>query len=298
MLEVSNITKKFKDVTVIDNISFEVNKGDMLGFLGKNGAGKSTTFRMILGLLDPTLGKITYKNEPIDESNLNSIGFLPEERGLHTKLTVEKELLYMASLKGMSAKKSKERINYWLNKFEIQENKHKKIISLSKGNQQKVQLIVSLIHEPELLILDEPFSGLDPINVELLKNAIIELNQNGTTIIFSSHRLDHVEELCNKICIINNGNILLKGDLNDIKSNFSQKRIMIESAEDFSYLDTFENINLISRVNDKYFFDLKNVKVYKTVFEEIKKSNYITQFLIIEPSINDIFIQTINKDEE
>ncbi|PTI16565.1 sodium ABC transporter ATP-binding protein, partial [Staphylococcus warneri] len=200
MLELINLSKEFKNKKAVNNINLKIDQGEMLGFLGRNGAGKTTTFRMILGLIEPSNGQVLYNKKNINSDLYDYIGYLPEERGLHPKLTVEKELRYMASLKNMNKKSIISEIDYWLKTFKIKENKNKKIEELSKGNQQKIQLISSIIHNPQLLILDEPFSGLDPVNVELLKKAIINLNQNGTSIIFSTHRMDHVEELCDSIC--------------------------------------------------------------------------------------------------
>lgn len=168
-LHIDHVTKKFNQFTAVNDISIHLEKGKMLGFLGRNGAGKTTTFRMILGLSEPTEGHITYDGHAIDQSMYNRIGYLPEERGLHPKMTVEDELTYLATLKGMSKSDIKKNIDYWLKRFAITENRHKRIDALSKGNQQKIQLLASMLHQPELLILDEPFSGLDPVNVELLK---------------------------------------------------------------------------------------------------------------------------------
>lgn len=296
MLEVKNVTKKFNNFKAIDNLSFSLSKGDMFGFLGKNGAGKSTTFRMILGIIEPTNGEIIFSDEK--KMRMDNIGFLPEERGLHTQITVEKELVYMASLKGMSHKAAKKEINYWLEKFEILQNKKKKISSLSKGNQQKIQLIASLIHNPELLILDEPFSGLDPVNVELLKSAIKEMNKNGTTIIFSSHRLEHIEVLCNKIGIIDKGRMVKYGKVNEVKSKMGYKKVIIESEEDFSYLANINGIDQVGIKGNLYTFQVDNESTYQLIFNEIRKKKSVTQFRIVNPSINDVFIDAVRGGKE
>lgn len=212
-LIIDHVTKKYKNFTAVNDMSLSLEKGKMLGFLGRNGAGKTTTFRMILGLTPITKGSITYNDKVIDRSLYNRIGYLPEERGLHPKMKVEDELRYLATLKGMASKDITKAIDYWLKRFDITENREKKIESLSKGNQQKIQLLASMLHDPELLILDEPFSGLDPVNVELLKSAVQDLNNAGTTIIYSSHRMEHVEELCDNVCILNKGSLLYRGQL-------------------------------------------------------------------------------------
>jgi len=265
----------------------------MFGFLGKNGAGKSTTFRMILGLIEPTSGEITFNGKKFSKDSFDKVGFLPEERGLHTKFTVEEELTYLGSLKSMKSKELKSQIDYWLKKFDIYQNKKKKISDLSKGNQQKIQLIASVIHNPELLILDEPFSGLDPLNVELLKSAIKELNKSGTTIIFSSHRLEHIEELCNKVGILNNGRLMAYGSISAIKSTSKYKHIVIESKEDFSYLKNIEGVQSIDISQDSMSLKVIDEDTCKLIFKEVAKKDFVKRFQVIEPSIKDIFIELV-----
>lgn len=296
MLQLKNVSKSFKDFTAVDNISFNLEKGDMFGFLGKNGAGKSTTFRMILGILSPTSGSITFKGNKITQDSFDKIGFLPEERGLHTKLTVEEELIYMGSLKNMKKNDLKVEINYWLEKFEISQNKKIRISDLSKGNQQKIQVIASLIHNPELLILDEPFSGLDPINVELLKTAIKELNSAGTTIIFSSHRLEHIEELCNKVGILNNGKLVSCGDVSEVKSQSKYQHIIIESDEDFSYLKNINGVEHIEIYKNTVNLKVRDDDVSKLVFKEISQKEFVKRFQIVEPTIQDIFLELVDRN--
>lgn len=293
MLELKNVTKSFKDFTAVENISFKLEKGDMFGFLGKNGAGKSTTFRMILGLLSPTSGSITFKGKKIAQDSFDNIGFLPEERGLHTKLTVEEEIMYMGSLKSMKKNELKVKINYWLEKFEITQTKKTKISDLSKGNQQKIQVIASLIHNPELLILDEPFSGLDPINVELLKAAIKELNSAGTTIIFSSHRLEHIEELCNKVAILNNGKLVSCGPISEVKSKSNYQHIIIESDEDFSYLKNIDGVEHIEIYNNTVSVKVRDENTSKLIFNEVSQKEFVKRFQIMEPTIQDVFLELV-----
>ena len=222
-LKIEHLTKKFGNYTAVDNLNFNVHDGEMYGLLGGNGAGKTTTFRMILNILKPTSGSVTFNDKKIDYNFTDYIGYLPEERGLHPKLTVEEQVMYLAQLKNMSKQDAKKQLEYWLERFKVSENMKKKIGALSKGNQQKIQLIASIIHNPKLLILDEPFSGLDPVNVELLKEAVKELNKNGATIIFSTHRMEHVEELCESICILKRGKQVAEGSIKSIKDDFKQK---------------------------------------------------------------------------
>ena len=220
MLVVKNVTKKFGSLVAVDNLSFLVEDGCIFGLLGLNGAGKTTTFRMILGLIDDYDGEILIDRKHIDYEMSDRIGFLTEERSLLTKLTVLEQAIYYGVLKSMKEDEIVKKLDYWLDRFGISEYKNKKIKELSKGNQQKVQFISAIINEPKLLILDEPFSGLDPISVEELKRAILKLKEQGKTIIFSSHRMEHIEMLCQDLVIINKGETLLKGNLKEIIENY------------------------------------------------------------------------------
>ena len=220
MLKVENVTKKYGDLVAVDNLSFEVNDGEIFGLLGLNGAGKTTTFRMILGLLDDYTGNITIDGKHIDYKISDKIGFLTEERSLLTKMTVLEQIKYYGVLKSIPEDKIEEKLDYWLARFGISEYKNKKIKELSKGNQQKVQFISAIINEPKLLILDEPFSGLDPLNVELFKKIILELKKKGTSIIFSSHRMEHVELFCEKLVVLVKGKSVLQGKLITRKTKY------------------------------------------------------------------------------
>ena len=228
MLKVENVTKKYGDLTAVNNLSFTVNDGEIFGLLGLNGAGKTTTFRMILGLIDDYSGKITLDDKPIDYTVTDKIGFLTEERSLLTKLTVLEQIKYYGALKSIPEEEIEDKLDHWLEIFGIKEYKNKKIKELSKGNQQKVQFISAIINEPKLLILDEPFSGLDPINVELFKKIILELKEKGTSIIFSSHRMEHVELFCEKLVVLVKGKSVLQGYLKDIKDNYKKKNIFVK----------------------------------------------------------------------
>lgn len=292
-LNIEHVTKKFNQFTAVNDISIELEKGKMLGFLGRNGAGKTTTFRMILGLSEPTEGHITYEGHTIDKSMYNRIGYLPEERGLHSKMTVEDELTYLATLKGMSKKAIKKNIDYWLNRFAITENRHKRIDSLSKGNQQKIQLLASMIHQPELLILDEPFSGLDPVNVELLKEAVKDLNNQGSTIIYSSHRMEHVEELCDDVCILNHGELVVSGDIQEVKSSHGYKQVIIETNKSMPELTGIQGV--IDVEVNKYDIKLtiENESVAESIYNQVITHGYVRRFQVLEPSLKDIFIDKV-----
>ena len=220
MLEVSNLSKSFGNVEALKNLNFKAEDGKIFGIIGRNGAGKSTTFRLILKIIEPTNGEILYNGEKINEKILDKIGYLPEEGSLISTYTVLELCEYYGALKLVSPEQIRERLVMWLEEFNIKEFMNRKIKDLSKGNRQKIQFIISVLHNPELLILDEPFSGLDPISVEELKKAILKLKSEGKTIIFSSHRMDHIEALCENILIIDKGKTLLEGNLKEIESNY------------------------------------------------------------------------------
>ncbi|MBI5974283.1 ABC transporter ATP-binding protein [Staphylococcus canis] len=295
VLRVDAVTKRFNQFEAVKHISFTLEKGRMLGFLGRNGAGKTTTFRMILGLIEPSEGTITFDGQPIKASRYNHIGYLPEERGLHPKLTVFEELKYLATLKGVSSKDLDKTITYWLERFQITENKDKKIESLSKGNQQKIQLLASIIHEPELIILDEPFSGLDPVNVELLKSAIVELNQKGATIIFSSHRMEHIEELCDDVCILNKGEMVVQGEIHEVKSKYGYKRVAIDAHYDVSEIESLDGIRQVEKINTTTYFTIENESVAEVIFQVIRDKGFVKRFEVVEPTIKEIFIQEVGE---
>ncbi|MBQ9314557.1 MAG: ATP-binding cassette domain-containing protein [Clostridia bacterium] len=232
MLEFQNVTKQFDTVTAVKNISFKVDDGKVLGIIGRNGAGKSTIFRMILNLIEPTEGTITYNGKKIDEKVLDTFGYLPEEGSILPQFSVIDICEYYGSLKLMNQKETFENLNKWLNEFNIIEHLSTKVKKLSKGNRQKIQFIVSVLHNPNFIILDEPFSGLDPVSVEELERAILKLKSEGKTIIFSSHVMSHVENICDEILMINRGDSLLQGNLKEILSDYTINGNKVESLND------------------------------------------------------------------
>ncbi|WP_414052076.1 ABC transporter ATP-binding protein [Macrococcus animalis] len=298
MLILENVSKQFNNFKAVDDVNISVPAGEMLGFLGGNGAGKTTTFRMILGLLSKSNGKITYNGKPIDYSVTDSIGYLPEERGLNPKLKVSEQIQYLAQLKGMKKKDIDKALDYWLNRFEVPENKNKKIEDLSKGNQQKIQLIGAIIHNPSLLILDEPFSGLDPVNVELLKSAVQEINEKGATIVFSSHRMEHVEEMCDYVCILNKGKTVVSGDIRQVKHDFGKKEIIIEGDHDFSALAEISGVTKFKQNKNDVRIQISNGDIAPTIFEAVKQIGYVSRFQVNEPSLNEIFIEKVGGKHE
>ncbi len=295
MLKVENVVKYYGDFLAVDNLSFEVKKGEIFGLLGINGAGKTTTFRMIMGLLEPSSGIITLDGKKIDYSITDEIGFLTEERSLLTKLTVREQAIYYGILKGMKESDIIERLNYLLKKFEIEEYIDKKIKELSKGNQQKVQFITAILNKPKLLILDEPFSGLDPFNVELFKNEIIEMSKSGSMIIFSSHRMEHVELFCKKLLVLVNGKSVLSGELSEIKKQYMKKNIFVKGDIDVSLVKNIAGVIDVIKKSDEYEIKISDDSVTQSVFECISKFNNITKFEVEEASLNEIFISKVGE---
>ena len=298
MLKVCNVTKKYGDLVAVNNLSFEVNNGEIFGLLGLNGAGKTTTFRMILGLIDDYVGTITLDGKKIDYSVTDKIGFLTEERSLLTKLTVLEQITYYGVLKSIPKSEIEKKLDYWLEKFGISEYKNKKIKELSKGNQQKIQFISAIINEPKLLILDEPFSGLDPINVELFKNIILELKEKGTSIIFSSHRMEHVELFCDRLVVLVKGKSVLSGYLKDIKRDYKKKNIIVKGDISKDKISKLDGVEKIETIKDEYIISIKDDSYVPNIFKEIAKYDNITKFSVEDPTLNEIFISTVGDSYE
>lgn len=292
MLKVENITKYYGDNLAVDNLSFTVKNGEIFGLLGSNGAGKTTTFRIIMGLLDSNSGNVTLDGQKIDYSITDKISFVTEERSLLTKMTVKEQVIYYGRLKGLTEKEILERLDMWLEKFQITDYKNRKIKELSKGNQQKIQFIAAVINEPKLLILDEPFTGLDPINVGQLKAAIYELQKKGCSIIFSSHQMEHIEQFCEKLVILVKGKTVLEGYLKDIKENYQKKNILIRGDIDKEVLSSVPGAIEVTKKAGDYEVKIENNEVVEKVFKKISRNN-ITKFVVEEPSLNEIFIAKV-----
>lgn len=292
MLEVKNIVKKYGNNLAVNDLSFTVANGEIFGLLGENGAGKTTTFRIIMGLLEPNAGEVLLDGEKIDYSKSDSIGFVTEERSLLTKLTVQEQIEFYGTLKGLEKKEIDKLLGKWLEKFEITSYKNRKIKELSKGNQQKVQFISAVIHHPKLLILDEPFTGLDPINVKLLKEAIIELKNEGCSIIFSSHQMEYIEDFCEKLIILVKGKAILDGNLQEIKESYAKKNILIKGDIDIDELKSIDGVLSIDKEKGEYVVKIADISIAKKVFAKIKDKN-ITKYDVVEPSLNEIFIESV-----
>ena len=297
MLKVEHVTKYYDDFRAVNDISFEIHEGEIFGLLGVNGAGKTTTFRMIMGLLDMTSGNITLDGKKIDYSQTDKIGFLTEDRSLLPTKTVLEQAIYYGVLKGLTPKEVEERLDKYLKEFNIEEYKDKKIKELSKGNQQKIQFILSVLHKPKLLILDEPFSGLDPINVEMFKKVILRLKEEKTIIIFSSHMMEHIEYFCDSLIILVRGNIVLSGKLSKIKSDYRRKNIKVVGDLDIDELKKTKGVISVDKNKDEYTVKIEDESYVKDVFKKLSK-NEITKFVVEEPTLNEIFIDKVGESYE
>ena len=298
MLKIENVTKYYGDFLAVDDLSFEVKPGEIFGLLGVNGAGKTTTFRMIMGLLETTKGNITLDGKKIDYSLTDNIGFLTEERSLLTKLTVKEQCLYYGILKGMKEDEILKRLNFLLEKFEITNYLNKKIKELSKGNQQKIQFITAIMNKPKLLILDEPFTGLDPFNVEIFKKEIVEMADNGSMIIFSSHRMEHVELFCKKLVVLMKGKPVLEGELKKIKKQYRKKNILVKGDIDVLKIKEIKGVIDIISKSDEYEIKIEDDSIVADVFKYISKCENITKFSVVEPSLNEIFVAKVGESYE
>ena len=295
-LILDQVTKRFGDFTAVDQLSLTVDEGTMYGFLGANGAGKTTTFRMILGLLTPTDGNISWDGKNISYETSPLIGYLPEERGLYPKMKVLDQLIFLGQLRGMKKSAAKSAALHWLDRFEVPQNTNKKVEDLSKGNQQKIQVIAALLHDPKLLILDEPFSGLDPVNVEMLKKAIIDFRNTGATILFSSHRMDHMEELCEPLSIIHHGKQVVSGKLRDVKRSFGKQNVRIRADFPLTDLETIEGVTTAHHSLEGAVFQIEDEEVAHRLLEAAMVKGAIRQFEIEEPSLQDIFIAKVGEE--
>ncbi|MDO5048005.1 MAG: ATP-binding cassette domain-containing protein [Anaerococcus sp.] len=296
MIEIKNVSKNFGNLLALDQVSFEVAEGDLFGVIGQNGAGKSTLFRCIMNFFEDYEGDILYKGEPIKNLPLEKIGFLPEERSLSAKKTIEEEIRYIARLNLMK-NLDKKTLETYFQKFEIKGKLSDKIKDLSKGNQQKVQLLATLIYKPDFVILDEPFSGLDPYNISLLQEIIKEINKNGTTILFSTHNMENIEELCNKLIMLKDGRIVLDGSPREIRNSYDRDKLIIESREDIGKILSEFDLTY-KKDGHTYTIKLKDEKDGKIIFNKLKQAyDYLPLFAQIPPSLNEIFTRKVEEDE-
>ena len=294
-LILKNVSKTFTGKKVVDNISFSLEEPGVFGLLGTNGAGKTTTIRMLLGIIKKDSGEITWNGKKVDRKSVN-FGYLPEERGVYPKVKIYDQLMYFAELKGMKRSEADKTINEWAKRLKVEEYMQQPAEKLSKGNQQKIQFMTAVIHNPELVVLDEPFSGLDPVNTELLKNIIIDLVKNGKYVIMSAHQMATIEEFCTDILILNKGKTVLQGNLREIKEEYPANRLQIEVNEKINkYVEKF-GLEIENEKNNDYTIKINNEKKAHELLQELVKNGIIiNKFEIKKPTLNDIFIEKVGE---
>lgn len=298
-LEVKNLSKTFDGVHAVDNASFVVPEGSVFGLIGRNGAGKTTTIRMMMNIYMPDSGEVILRGSKVGQEFKNKVGYLPEERGLYKKMKVLETLMFFAEVKGKSGKKVEKNAMEYLKRFDLADRKLSKIEDLSKGNQQKIQFITTVLHDPEFIILDEPFSGLDPINTNLLKEIILEKRKEGRIIIFSTHNMDFAEKMCDHLAMIDNGKIILSGSIAEIKSRFSQKNVSLNYEGDISFL---ENHPIIEKISD--FGNTTGIRVKEQEHTQqllkmlVEKNVLVKKFDANDITLQEIFIELAGSEED
>ena len=294
-LIIKNVNKSYGDKKVVDNINLEINNPGVFGLLGTNGAGKTTTIRMLLGILKKDSGEITWNSKEVARKNVN-FGYLPEERGIYPKTKIYDQLMYFAKLKGMTQKDADESIRFWMKKLEVEQYLDMTAEKLSKGNQQKIQFITAIVHDPELIVLDEPFSGLDPVNTELLRNVILELVQRGKYIIMSAHQMSVVEEFCTDILILNKGKTVLQGNLTQIKNSYKANKLEVQVNEDITKHINELGLSIYFSKDYTYEININEEEQGYKLFELLAKNNVkVNKFEIMKPSLHDIFIEKVGE---
>ena len=295
-LMLRSVSKSFGSFQAIKDLSMEVREGALFGFLGANGAGKTTTMRMILDILRPDSGSITWNGSDVRQVPRRSFGYLPEERGLYPKMRVDEQLLFLARLNGLSKQSAEKELTDWLERFQISANRKKKIEELSKGNQQKVQFLATILHDPTILVMDEPFSGLDPVNANVLKEAFLEMHRRGKTIIFSTHQLEQAEELCQDIVIINKGQSVVQGSVREVKRQQGRNvaRLKLDNDPETSWLEQLPGVQVTKRREDYIEMQLPASLNPNVIVEAaLQHGGIISRFELTEPSLTDIFIQLV-----
>ena len=294
-LVLKEVSKTFAGKLAVDNISLTLEKPGVFGLLGTNGAGKTTTIRMLLGIIKKDSGEITWKGKEVDRKNVN-FGYLPEERGVYPKTKIVDQLMYFAELKGMNKEEAGKEIDYWMKRLKVDEYKGMTAEKLSKGNQQKIQFITAVVHDPELIVLDEPFSGLDPVNTEIIRNVILELIKKGKYIIMSAHQMSVVEEFCTDILILNKGKTVLQGNLKQIKDSYKANKLYISTKQDIKQYVEEQNLNIYLEKDNEYEIDIKEEEQGYKLFNELAKNNIkVEKFEIKKPSLHDIFIEKVGE---
>lgn len=294
IIQIKNLSKSFENHHALKNVSLNIPKGTIFGLLGPNGAGKTTLIRNLTQIYQPDSGEILFMGQPLNAQHVRNMGYMPEERGLYKKMKIGEHLIYLARLRGLSASEANNKVNKWFKHFDIKDWKNKKIEDLSKGMQQKVQFIATILHEPELLILDEPYSGLDPINANLIKDEMVAMKERGTTIIFSTHRMESVEEMCEDIALINNGEIILNGNVKEIRRQYKQNLYQISLGDDAIWPESLNNKYPCKAVDaHNYQVYLKEHTTNEFLSDILQTQTPVIAFHEILPTVNDIFIQKV-----
>ncbi len=290
-LEIKNVNKSFSSKHVLKGISFSVESGHAFGLLGRNGAGKTTTIRILMDVFPADEGTILIDGKPVDYNQIK-IGYLPEERGLYPKKKILDQLVYFAELKGMKKSAAIKSIDYWLERLDMMEFRNKRLDTLSKGNQQKIQLITALTFDPDIVILDEPFSGLDPVNAMLLKDVVKEIIAKNKIVLFSSHQMNYIEEFCDSIAILNDGKVVLQGNLHEIKRNYTRDKLIVRSKDVESMLfDLDLDVDIEKTSDEEALITLSSVNQKQTVMKQLTEKFDIDEIKVFEPSLNDIFVE-------
>lgn len=295
MVEVKNLTKSYGDLVAVDNLSFTVNPGDIFALLGTNGAGKTTTFRVLTGLLTPNKGTVTYNGQSMGYNISDIVGYLVEERALLPKLTVRKLVVHYGRLKGLNEDEILPKLDYWLKRMGITDYKDKKIKELSKGNQQKIQFITTIINDPKVMILDEPFTGLDPLNIEIMIDIIREFQQKGSCIIFSTHRIDHVELFCENLAVLLRGKTVISGNIDQIKDDFKRKTIKIQGDIDVDALKKIKGVLKVKENLKEYEVSVSDNSISEVLFDYVKTCKNVTKYVVEKPSLSEIFIEKVGE---
>ena len=291
--EIEAISKRFGDFYAVKKLSLKVPQGIIYGLLGPNGAGKTTTIRMVMNIIIPDEGSIKVLNQKMDEEMKERIGYLPEDRGLYPKMKVGELLLFLGEIKGLKGAEARKQIDFWLKRFDLSDWKYKKVEELSRGMQQKLQFIVTVIHKPELIILDEPFSGLDPVNTKLLKDIMLEMKEDGGTIIFSTHRMEQVEMICDNICLINKAEMVLEGNLSQIKKQYGKNTVVLDYEGDGSFIRDLPEIEKIDDYGKFMEIKLKEKHDPQSLLPKLVGKIAISKFEVREPTLNSIFIEKV-----
>jgi ABC-2 type transport system ATP-binding protein len=292
VVELAGVTKAYEDKVAVNNLSLQIDAGQMFGLLGPNGAGKTSSIRMMMGITIPDSGRISLFGKPFERKSLERVGYLPEERGLYKKMKVVEQLVFFGQLHGLSAEEARKRSTDWAKRMEIADALTKKTDELSKGMQQKIQFISSLLHDPGLVVMDEPFSGLDPVNAVLVERTLLELKDQGKAILFSTHRMDQVEKLCDSICLIDNGRAVLAGKVREIKKSYERNRVIVEFEGDAGFLKSDE-IAEAKNYSGHAEIRLKEHGNAQKLLHEAAAIATIYRFELVEPSLEEIFIKTV-----